>query len=52
MLSPGLSHNAYVAKMANLDVIQTNRRTHELHVGMRRHLDDRCDDYVHLTGRL
>ena len=23
MLSPGLSHNAYVAKMANLDVIQT-----------------------------
>ena len=29
-----------------------NRRTHELHVGMRRHLDDRCDDYVHLTGRL
>ena len=29
-----------------------NRRTHELHVGMRRHLEDRCDDYVHLTGRL
>ena len=29
-----------------------NRRTHELHVGMWRHLDDRCDDYVHLTGRL
>ena len=41
-----------MVKMANLDVIQTIGVQHELHIVMRRDLDDRCHYHVYFARRL